>query len=435
MNSLVRRESLLPPVEVMPERAKRAIKGGIFGNYVDQFDIFLPVIALAPAAAYLFGTANMARNAGLIFIATLIGRPLGAIIFGPIADRIGRVTATKFAILGVAITTLMISLIPNSLGAFTIFVVLALRLVGGVFIGGEYTSAVPLAMEWTSTRRRGLVSGLIMWMSPWANASIAVLVFVLLKVLTPSQYNSWGWRVPFLLGAILTFAMFIYYRTYVTDSPTWEEGAKVSNPIRDIFIGINKKSLWQVFILMSGMWIFTYMSIAVLTGQLKVEAHLTFQDISLTMMCATAISAITMATSGHISTFVGRRKFFIVFGIFSIFLAPTTYLEVFQHRSLPSLVILVVVLQIVTVSVYGPVAAYLTERFPTSVRSSGYGVAYSMSIVLPAFYPYYLPPLQRIFGNHGAVALLLAAAGILVTTGAIIGPETVESKRQVAATR
>ena len=429
MKSLVQNDSLLPLIEEMPEHAKRAIKGGIFGNYVDQFDIFLPVIALAPAAAHLFGPANIARNAGLIFIATLIGRPLGAVIFGPISDRIGRTAATKAAILGVAITTLLISLIPPSFGAFTIFAVLALRLVGGVFIGGEYTSAIPLAMEWTSTRRRGLVSGLIMWMSPWANASIAALVFFLLKALSPSQYDSWGWRIPFLLGATLTFAMFIYYRNYVTDSPTWEVSAKVSNPIKNVLVGGNRKSLWQVFVLMTGMWIFTFMSIAVLTGQLKAEALLTYQGVSLTMMCATAVSAIAMAACGHISTFTGRRKFFILFGIFSTFFAPATYAKIFQHRTLSSLIILVVVLQIVTVSVYGPIAAYLTERFPTSVRSSGYGVAYSMSIVLPAFYPYYLPPLQRIFGNHGAVVLLLTLAGILITVGAWMGPETARTSK------
>lgn len=429
MTSSIQSESLLLIVEEMPLRAKRAIKGGIFGNYVDQFDIFLPVIALAPATAHLFGPTNMVRNAGLIFIATLIGRPLGAVIFGPVADRMGRTTATKFAILGVGITTLVISLTPSSHGAFTIYFVLAFRLLGGVFIGGEYTSAIPLAMEWTSTRRRGLVSGLIMWMSPWANASIAALVLVLLKVLTPGQYNSWGWRVPFLLGAILTFAMFIYYRTYVTDSPTWEASAKVSSPIKDVFLGVNRKSFWQVFILMSGMWIFTYMSIAVLSGQLKAEAHLNYQEVSLTMMLATAASAIAMAACGHISTFLGRKKFFALFGIFSALLAPLIYLSVFQQKTLSSLVIMVVALQIITVSVYGPIAAYLTERFPTSVRSSGYGVAYSMSILLPAFYPYYLPPLQRIFGTHGAVTLLLTLAGILIAAGALIGPETVRIQK------
>lgn len=429
MTASVQNESLLPMVEEMPERAKRAIRGGIFGNFVDQFDIFLPVVALAPAASHLFGPANMVRNAGLIFIATLLGRPLGALIFGPVADRVGRTTTTKFAILGVGITTLMISLTPNSLGTSAIYFVLVVRLLGGIFIGGAYTSAIPLAMEWTSTRRRGLVSGLIMWMSPWANASIAALVLALLKVLTPGQYNSWGWRVPFLLGAILTFAMLMYYQTYVTESPTWKASLRISSPVKNVLFGTNRKSFWQVFTLMSGMWIFTYMSIAVLTGQLKAEALLNYQDVSLTMMFATAASAVAMAACGHISTFSGRRKFFISFGMCSTFLAPFIYSHIFQQKTLSSVVIMVSMLQITTVSVYGPVAAYLSERFPTSVRSSGYGVAYSMSILFPALYPYYLPPLQRIFGAQGAVMLLLTLAGILISTGAWIGPETVRIRK------
>lgn len=428
MKSVDQNASLLPFVEEMPKRSKRAIKGGIFGNYVDQFDIFLPVIALAPASAHLFGTPNMVRNAGLIFIATLLGRPLGALIFGSVADRIGRTVATKVAILGVAITTLVISLTPTSFGAFTIFFVVALRLVGGVFIGGEYTSAIPLAMEWTRAKQRGLISGLIMWMSPWANASIAGIVFLLLKVLTPSQYNSWGWRLPFLLGASLTFVMFFYYRNYVTNSPDWEESVKSLNPVKKVFTGTNRKTFWELFILMSGMWIFTYMSIAVLTGQLKMDVHLNYTNISLTMMFGTAISALAMALCGHFSTSIGRRKFFLLFGICSAVCAPVIYLKIFHQRSLTSLVITVVLLQIVTVSVYGPIAAYLTERFPTTIRSSGYGAAYSLSIVLPAFYPYYLPPLQRIFGSHEAVALLLALAGILIAVGAFIGSETARIK-------
>lgn len=408
----------------MPRNAKRAIRGGIFGNYVDQFDIFLPIIALAPAAAHLYGTENMARNAGLIFIATLIGRPLGAAIFGPIADQIGRIAATKITILGVAITTLLIALVPGSLGNATLFSILSLRFLGGFFIGGEYTSAVPLAMEWTLPHRRGLVSGLIMWMSPWANASIAALVFMLLKVLSPNQYSEWGWRIPFILGAMMAFAMFIYYRSYVSNSPLWEESTKASSPLRNIFVGANRRALWQVFVLMSGMWLFTYMSIAVLASQLKTVVRLNYQDVSFTMMCATAASAIAMAICGHLSSLIGRRVFFIFFGVLSAILAPFVYLKIFHHGTFLSTVLLVVLLQTITVSVYGPVAAYLTERFPTQVRSSGYGVAYSMSIILPALYPYYLPPLQRTFGEQLAVSLLLGVAGVLVTVGAISGPET-----------
>src|SRR5665811_1941903 len=159
------------PREAMPRSARRAVRGGILGNYVDQFDIFLPIIALAPAAARLYGAEDVATNAGLIFVATLIGRPLGAAIFGPIADRIGRTTTTKITITGVAITTLLVAVVPGqvTLGPGTLFSIVALRFLGGVFLGGGYTSAVPLAMEWTPPRRRGLVSGLIMWMSPWAS--------------------------------------------------------------------------------------------------------------------------------------------------------------------------------------------------------------------------------------------------------------------------
>jgi len=283
----------------MPLRAKRAVRGGILGNYVDQFDIFLPIIALAPAATDLYGTENVVRNAGLIFIATLIGRPLGAAIFGPIADRIGRTATTKISIAGVAITTLLVAAIPGQvlIGPGTLFSIVVLRFLGGIFIGGGYTSAVPLAMEWTAPRRRGLVSGLIMWMSPWANASIAALVFALLGIVGPAKYSIWGWRIPFIIGALMAFGMLLYYRKYVSDSPIWERTDKASHPLKEILFGAYRRQLWQVFVLMSGMWLFTNMAVAVLTGQLKADAHLNDQGVSFTMLCATAVSAIAMAVA------------------------------------------------------------------------------------------------------------------------------------------
>ena len=408
----------------VPPEARRAIRGGILGNYVDQFDIFLPVIVLVPAAAHLFGAGNLARNAGLIFIATLIARPIGAAIFGPTADRIGRSATTKITIAGVAVTTLLIALVPPQLSEnATLVWILVLRFLGGIFLGGGYTSAVPLAMEWTAPRRRGLVGGLIMWMSPWANASIAALVFLLLGWAGPTGYEAWGWRVPFLLGAAMAVVMLGYYR-HIEDSPAWRQTAKASGPLRQILAGPHRHSLAQVFVLMTGMWLFTDMAIAVLTGQLKTLAHLDDRATSFTMLCATAASALAMVAAGHLSTLTGRRRFFMTFGGLSAVLAPAGYLMVFRQQPLGGTVAWVVVLQLVTVSVYGPIAAYLTERFLTGVRSSGYGVAYSLSIVLPALYPYYLPPLQQLLGDTAAVAALIALAGLLVAVGAMLGPDT-----------
>ncbi|MHB1173385.1 MAG: MFS transporter, partial [Lacisediminihabitans sp.] len=304
------------PHKTVPLSVRRAVRGGIFGNYVDQFDIFLPVIALAPAAAHLFGPENLASNAGLIFVATLFGRPLGAAVFGSLSDRIGRTMTTKVALTGIALTTLLIALIPSHavLGTGTLLIILVLRFLGGIFLGGEYTSAVPLAMEWSDPRRRGLVSGFIMWMSPWANATIAGIVFVLLGVLDTETYSAWGWRVPFLLGSVMAFGMLIYYRSYIADSPAWKESAKRPNPLKEIFIGEHRRALLQVFVLMSGLWLFAYMAIPTLTSELTLDAHLDARTISFTMMCATAASAFAMVGCGHLSTFIGRRTFFIGFG-------------------------------------------------------------------------------------------------------------------------
>ena len=116
------------------------------GNYVDQFDIFLPVIALAPVSAQLFGDHDIVRNAGLIFVATLLGRPLGAMIFGPIADRVGRVLITQVALAGICLTTLLIALVPGHevLGAGTFLAVLALRLLGG----SSWAGSTPRRSRW-----------------------------------------------------------------------------------------------------------------------------------------------------------------------------------------------------------------------------------------------------------------------------------------------
>ncbi|MCR6494488.1 MFS transporter [Cellulomonas sp. P24] len=400
--------------------ARSAVRGGVLGNYVDQFDIFLPVIALAPAAAHLYGPGDLTAAIGLVFVATLIGRPLGSAIFGPVADRVGRAATTKVTMAGVAVTTALVALVPGReiLGPATFYAILGLRFLSGVFIGGGYTSAVPLAIEWTPERRRGLVSGLIMWMSPWANATIAALVLLMLNLLGPQTYSTWGWRIPFAMGAAMALAMLVFYHLHVTDNPDAAPSARASRPLSLVLVGHNGRSLRHLLVLMTGLWLFTDMAVAVLTGQLKTVAHLSDQHVTLTMLCATAASALAMVACGHLSTFTGRRTFFITFGVISAVLAPLTYLAIFRQHTPSSLVLLVVLLEVTTVSVYGPVAAYLTEHFPPAVRSSGYGLTYSMSIVAPALYPYYLPVLQHALGTEPAVAALLTLAGILTALGA-----------------
>ncbi|PVE94120.1 MFS transporter [Microbacterium sp. TPD7012] len=403
-------------------RARKAVRGGLLGNFVDQVDIFLPVIALAPAAAVVLGPDP--AQTGLIFVATLFGRPLGAAIFGSLADRYGRTSTTKVAIAGIAITTLLIALIPNHDlgGEATLWAFVALRFVGGIFLGGEYSAAIPLAMEWSAPRRRGLLSGGIMAMSPLANSFIAALTLTLLQALGADDYAMWGWRMPFIAGALLAVALLFYYSAGVHDSPVSTSVPHRTRPLTDILVGPFRRQLWQVFTLMTALWLFTQMAIPVLTGLLSKAPQIGPTTVPLIMLVATLVSAAAMIASGAISQRIGRRRFFVVFGGLAIIAAPLALPWAMSSQGAGA-VLAVTVVQIVTVSAYGPVGAYLAERFPAAVRSSGYGVGYSLSMVIPALYPFWLPGLQSMLGAGPAVAVVLAAAAALLIIGALLGPE------------
>ena len=134
----------------LPPTGRAAVRAGIVGNYVDQINIFLPVVALAPALVTLAGPHAGVTAGAVVIVATLLGRPIGAMLFGRIADRVGRTRTTQLAIGGTAACSLAIAAVPTheSIGVAAITAVVVLRLVGGALLAGEYTSAIPLAMEW-----------------------------------------------------------------------------------------------------------------------------------------------------------------------------------------------------------------------------------------------------------------------------------------------
>ncbi|SDB87092.1 Major Facilitator Superfamily protein [Raineyella antarctica] len=414
----------------LPQASRAAVRGGILGNFVDQFDIFLPVTALAPALPSLAGHGAIGATAAYVVMATLIGRPLGAMIFGRISDRVGRTSTTRVAIAGTAACTLGIALVPTheQIGMWAIALVIALRFVGGVFLAGEYTSAIPLAMEWSRPRERGKASGLIMAMSPSAQATIALVTLGLLTVLGPEAYAAWGWRLSFLAGALASVAMLVYYSRRVADAPVQHKVVAatptgVRPGLRDVLAGRWAGPFWQVFGLMSGLWIMTNMTVIVLARRLASDVGLTASGVATAMAIASVGQAVVMALAGHWSTALGRRRFFVIWGLAGLVGGPLLWwLTIRSGGSAVVAGFAAAALQIVTVTAYGPVGAYINERFPTTVRATAYGTAYSLSIVVPALYPYYLPTLEQWLGHQGAPVALLALGAVLVTGCGALGP-------------
>src|SRR5450631_835953 len=159
--------ALAPGTTAAQSRAEsRAVGGAGFGFFVDMFDIYLPVIALGPAMSF-FIPASVSPDTkrlliGLIFAAALIARPLGSVFFGMLGDKIGRKRATIYSVAGCGAATVLIAVLPGyqSIGLWAVGLLIVLRFVDGVFLGGEYTGAVPLAMEHSQRSKRGRNAGL-----------------------------------------------------------------------------------------------------------------------------------------------------------------------------------------------------------------------------------------------------------------------------------
>ena len=181
--------------EALKPEAKSAIRGAWLGFFVDMFDIYLPIVVLAPALIYFISpdmsAATTAIVGGSIFAATLIGRPLGALIFGHYADKIGRRRTTIISVTGFAVGTGLMALLPGyqQWGIVAVILFILLRFIDGIFLGGEYTAASPLAMEYYPKEKRGFYGAVIMIVYPLGYLTMSLLTLVLLYFISAGNVN------------------------------------------------------------------------------------------------------------------------------------------------------------------------------------------------------------------------------------------------------
>lgn len=417
-------------------KAKSAIKGAFLGFFVDMFDIYLPIVVLAPAIIYFvspdLSAATTAIVSGSIFAATLIGRPIGAFIFGHFADAIGRKRSTIIAVSGFGVATLLMALLPGyeQWGIAVVVIFIFLRFVDGIFLGGEYTSASPLAMEYCPREKRGLYGAIIQSGYPLAYAFISLITTFLLFVMPSggldSPYVQWGWRIPFLFGALLAFGFVIYYIRSVSESELWEETGGSESPLRALFSGDNLRNFTQVFVMMSGMWITLYAASAILPPLLADPIGLSSTNTTITLVIANVALAASYLVAGLVSQRIGRRPFLIVTSLVMAVVGTLLYYLLISAapRNLFLVILLTTVVVVLVIWPWGLATTYINERFHTGVRASGFGLGYSLAVILPAFYAYYQAGLSSIMPFEYTVLPLLVIGAFLITAGAMWGPET-----------
>jgi MFS family permease len=422
--------------ETMTPRTRKALIGAWLGFYVDMFDVYLPVIALAPAAIYFQATDVSATMAtiisGMVFSATLLGRPVGAAIFGHVADRVGRRKSTIIAVTGFGVMSVVLAALPGNeqVGALAIFLLIAVRFIDGVFVGGEYTSATPLALENTPRQKRGLYGAFIMTGYPLAYCSVAIITFLLLQILSAdgldSPYVQWGWRIPFLVGALIAFAFAWWFAREVEESPTWQQGEKTKAPLLELFKGDVRKDFLQVFVLMSGIWLSLYMISAALPALLADPVGLSDTTVTVVLIIAYGLLTLGYLAAGVVSQRIGRRTTMIWLGVGTITLVPFGYWLVVSQTvtGIAGIGALVLIVTLLALPIWGVVTTYINERFHTGIRASGYGMGYTLAVIIPSFYAFYQAGLESFMSLAYTPLVLLVLGGVLIWVGAAIGPET-----------
>jgi MFS family permease len=417
-------------------QARRAIWGAFVGFFVDNYDIFLPVIALAPAVSYFIpksiAPTTAAIASAMIFATTLIGRPIGAFIFGHFADTIGRKRTTVISVAGFGVVTLLIALLPGyeQWGSAVIFIFIALRLIDGIFLGGEYTSASPLAMEYCPKPKRGFYGAVIQSAASLGTAAISLVTLAVLLVLPAAGVNApylqWGWRIPFLVGAAMAFWLALFYHRSVDESEMWRKASHTKSPLKTLFQGENLRSFLQVFTVMTGFWLSLNASLAVMPAFLAVHMGVRGTNLTIMLVVAYVVLAGVYVIGGAVSQVIGRRIYLMAMSALSAVLGTYFYYRLINtapgHFST-----IFWLTTITTVLVVAPGAlstVYINERFRTGVRASGFGLGYSLAIILPAFFVFYQAALANIMPSQYTVLVLVVVGAVLIFIGAAWGPET-----------
>ena len=422
--------------ETLSPKARKAIWGAFVGFFVDMFDVYLPIVVLAPATVYFVSPALSAPVtaiiSGSIFAATLVGRPIGSFIFGHFADAIGRRRTTIIAISGFGVCTLLMALLPGyqQWGIAAVLIFIVLRLLDGIFIGGEYSAANPLAMEYSPKGKRGLYAGIIQSGYPLAFAAISLITLLMLSVAPAGDLNSpyvqWGWRIPFLVGAALAFAMAAYFYYFVSESELFEATGGTETPLKTLFSGEHLKSFLQVFVLMSGFWLSLNTVSAILPGLLGSQVGLSNTNVTIALVVAYFVVALAFVGAGALSQQIGRRALLMWLG--GLMVMVGTFLYYLLISTAPEnflvVILLTTVITVLVSSNWGLATSYINERFHTSVRASGFGIGYSLAVVLPSFYAFYQAGLATFMPFEYTALPLLVIGGLLILGGAAWGPET-----------
>ena len=365
---------------------RRALVAGSIGNFIEWYEFAVYGFLATVIAKNFFTLEGESAITSLIltyaaFAVAFFFRPLGAVVFGRIGDRIGRKPTLIIVLILMTLATAAIGLVPvyASIGVAAPLLITGLRILQGLFAGGEYGGAVSLMTEFAPKGKRGLYGA-------WQSLTVALgllagagVVALLSTLLSPEALHDWGWRIPFFI-AIPMGAVALWLRVSMEETPSFvrqqtqaapPQAAGVSSTLKAIITGIGRLMVWSA----AG---YTYL--VIMPTYLQSALHTGFNQALLIAVISNAGFALTIIPSGMLSDRIGRRAVMVTAAVLLLVLA-LPLLKILQAESSTLLIkaLVVFIAGGLVGMLAGPGPAMLAEMFPTRVRYTGLGLAYSLS--------------------------------------------------------
>ncbi|MEV5544026.1 MFS transporter [Saccharopolyspora shandongensis] len=415
--------------------ARRAGLGSFIGTAIEWYDFFI----FGTAAALVFGEVffpTASPVAGLLasfatFWTGFLARPLGGVVFGHLGDRIGRkkTLVTTLVLMGVSSTA--IGLVPSyaSIGMAAPALLILLRLVQGLALGGEWGGAVLIAAEHAPPSRRILFGAFAQQGSP-AGGLLATLVFLGVSRLPAEDFAAWGWRVPFLVSAVL-LVVGLVIRLTVAESPEFlaakRRGEIVKAPAAEVLRTAPAAVLLGIGASAIGIGAAYFLN-AFMIAWTTTELGVTRETILSALLVGTVIQFCAQPVAALIAHRVGATRFMIVALVASALLTPFFYLLVSTGDG-SKIVLGIILINIVAPAYFAVLAGFLTHAFPARIRYTGISLAYQLSATLIGGS---VPLIAQSLLSSGGIGLVVAYhVGLIVLTlvcVAALGRRTAKSQ-------
>lgn len=416
--------------ELTVAEANRVALGALIGTALEWYDFFLFSAAAALVFNVQYFTSENATAAALASFATfgvgLAARPIGGMIFGRMGDRIGRRVVLMITIVGIGLVTGLIGLLPTyaAIGIAAPILLVLLRVLQGLFVGGEWSGAMTLVVENAPLHLRARYAAIPQIGSPIGTILSSGGFFVATLIFSQQNFDAWGWRIPFLIALpLLLIAVFI--RSRLEESPVFrqleESGEVVKSPVLTTF-----RDSWKQIIVgmaaallgVGGFYLVTAFCVWYGVNVLHYDSSLML----LGSMVAAAFEILALLWGGHLGTKYGASRVILWGGVASAVVAVPAFLLLASGN--PVLVVIAMTLAVCTLSLpYAASGTVLTGLFPAKTRYTGVGLAQNVAGMLSGFIPLLATGFVASAANHWwPAAAMLVFLSLFTAVAGVIAP-------------